>query len=44
MGAGSCALARRRTSLHLGIGRVNYPRVGDEDEGEKLNVFNEYEY
>jgi len=34
------ASARRRTSLYLGIGRVNHPRVGDEGEGEKLNDFN----
>jgi hypothetical protein len=40
MGAGWCAIARRRTSLYLGIGRVNYLRVGDEGEGEKLNNFN----
>ncbi len=40
MGAGWCAIARCRTSLYLGIGRVNYPRMGDEGEGEKLNDFN----
>jgi len=44
MGAGWCAVVRRRTSLYLVIGRVNYPRVGDEGEGEKLNDFNEDEY
>jgi hypothetical protein len=30
IGAGWWAIVRRRTSLYLGIGRVNYPRVGDE--------------
>jgi hypothetical protein len=40
MGAGRCAITRRRTSLYLGIGRVNYPRVGDAGDGEKLNDFN----
>ena len=44
MGAGWCAIVRRRTSLYLGIGRVNYPRVSDEGEGEKLNDFNTDEY
>jgi len=44
MGAGWCATARRRTSLYLGIGRVNHPRVGDKGEGEKLNNFNADEY
>jgi hypothetical protein len=40
IGAAWCAIAWRRTSLYLGIGRVNYPRMGDEGEGEKLNDFN----
>jgi hypothetical protein len=32
------------TSLYLGVGRVNHPRVSDEGESEKLNDFNEDEY
>jgi hypothetical protein len=40
MGAGWSAIARRRTSLYLGIQRVNFPRMGDEGESEKLNDFN----
>jgi len=44
VGAGWCTIARRRTNLYLGIGRVNYPPMGDEGEGEKLNNFNEDEY
>jgi hypothetical protein len=44
MGAGWCAIARPRPSLHLGNGRLDYPRVGDEDEDEKLNDFDLDEY
>ncbi len=36
--------AVRRTSLYLGIGRVNHPRVGDEGEGENLNDFSTDKY
>jgi hypothetical protein len=40
MEAGSCAIARRRTSLYPGIERIDCLRVGDDGEGEMLNDFN----
>ena len=44
MGARCCAIARRRTSLYRGIGRVNHPRVGVDGDGENLNEFNVNEH
>ena len=44
MGAGWCAIARGRTSLNLGIGRLYHRRKDLRGRAEKRNDFNEDEY